>query len=161
MTKIEANPEAQPKTLKEVCGGDDKWALKHLPEEACARYTNEVVPLVRKKAGSLNPWETFTVEHVQSVINEVFGKGVYKVKSDGVWYGLVSTVHRNYDMVVLTNQIRDHVSLTKLAQWVCTMRIRHHRRIHRRIQERLEQSRSNHRTDRNFIREDEDKYNRQ
>ena len=58
MTKIEANPEAQPKTLKEVCGSDDKWALKHLPEEACARYTNKVVPLVHKKAGSLNPWET-------------------------------------------------------------------------------------------------------
>ena len=34
MTKIKANPEAQLKTLKEVCSGDDKWALKHLPEEA-------------------------------------------------------------------------------------------------------------------------------
>ncbi|KAK2466528.1 hypothetical protein APHAL10511_001390 [Amanita phalloides] len=96
MTKIEVNPEAQPKTLKEAHGGDDKWVLKHLLDEAHVQYTNKVVPLVCKKAGSLNPWESFTVEHVQSVVNEVFGKGTYKVKSDRVWYGLTMSRLQNW-----------------------------------------------------------------
>lgn len=94
MTKIEVKAIA-PKTLKEARGGDDNWALKHLPEQARIPYTNIVVPLARKKAGSLDPWESLTVEHIQDIVDHVFGKQ-YKVTRDGVWYGLVSLSHFNF-----------------------------------------------------------------
>ena len=114
MTKIEANPEAQPKTLKEVRGGDDKWALKHLPEEARIRYTNEVVPLARKKAGSLNPWDQLTAENLQTLIDKVFGKGQYRVTNDGVWQGLVRSICRPTS--TLTNLIQSE-TLSRLQNW--------------------------------------------
>ena len=123
MTKIEVNPDA-PKSLKEARGGDNKWALKHLPEQARIPYTTFVVPLARKKAGSLDPWENLTVEQIQSIVDDVFGKEKYKVTGDGVWYGLVGvTIISN--IYALTNLIGDYVSVAGLAQWVRAKRTRH------------------------------------
>lgn len=82
----------QPKTLKQVRGGADKWALSHLPSEARIKFTNNVVPLARKKAGSLDPWENLTVEHVQDIMDIVFNQGKYKVSADNVFYGLVRSM---------------------------------------------------------------------
>lgn len=114
MMKIEANPKAQLKTLKEVCGSDYKWALKHLTKEAHIQYTNEVVPLVHKKAGSLNPWDQLTAENLQTLIDEVFGKGQYRVTNDVVLQGLVRSIC--HPISTLMNLIQSE-TLSCLQNW--------------------------------------------
>lgn len=89
--KIEANPIAdEPKTLKQARGGGNKWTLAHLPDQKGSDFTDLVAPLIRKQAGtSLNPWLNPTVEQVQDIVDNVFGKGKYTVTENGPWYGLV------------------------------------------------------------------------
>jgi hypothetical protein len=56
--KVEMNAVAvRPKTLKEARGSHDKWVLGHLPQGTGIIFTKEVIPLARKKAGCLDPWD--------------------------------------------------------------------------------------------------------
>lgn len=88
--KVEMNAVAvRPKTLKEARGGHDKWVLGHLPQGTGITFTKEVIPLARKKAGCLDPWDNLTVQHVQEIVDKVFGSGKYEVTEDDAWYGLV------------------------------------------------------------------------
>lgn len=93
MVKVEMDTVAlRLKMLKEARGGNDKWNLGHLPKDTSITFTKEVIPLARKKAGCLEPWDNLTVEHVQEIVNKVFGPGTYQVAEDDAWYGLVSLV---------------------------------------------------------------------
>ena len=78
------------RTLKEAHGGSNKWALRHLPAGTADRFSSEVVPLVCKKAGALDPWDNLTIQQVQDIIDKVYGVESYKVVEEGVWFGLVS-----------------------------------------------------------------------
>jgi hypothetical protein len=92
MVKIEPNAVVHKSTLKAARNGDKKWKLCYLPGgvEVQSKFTNEVAPLVRKKAGTLPPWDNPSVDDIQVIIGAVFGKGAYSVTEDNVWYGLVS-----------------------------------------------------------------------
>ena len=64
--------------------------LGHLPDKKGPQFTELVAPLVRKKVGtSLNPWDNLKVEHVQEIVDHVFGQGKYGAVEDSPWYGLV------------------------------------------------------------------------
>ena len=78
-----------PKTMKEVRGGDEKWQDKHLPADAKVRFKEEVVPRIRQLLGSLDPWEPLTPEHVQKVLDDVFGEGKYQATRNEVFFNLV------------------------------------------------------------------------
>ena len=76
-------------TGRELRDGADKWTLKHLPPGTAARYTNEVVPLLKEIMGTKEPWKVVTVSEVQEAVDRVFGKGQYPVAYKSAWYGLV------------------------------------------------------------------------
>jgi hypothetical protein len=75
--------------MKEARGGDEKWQEKHLPADAKARFKDEVIPRVRRLLGSLEPWTLLTPEHVQEVLDDVFGEGTYQAARNEVFYNLV------------------------------------------------------------------------
>jgi hypothetical protein len=79
----------QLRTLKEAHGGSNKWALKHLPTGTADCFTNDVVPLARQKAGTLDPWDNLSIQQVQDILDKVYGAKSYKVVEDGIWFGLV------------------------------------------------------------------------
>lgn len=75
--------------MKESRGGDDKWQEKHLPPEAKARFKEEVVPHIRLLLGSLEPWDLLTPEHVQKVLDLVYGVGTYQATKTDPFFNLV------------------------------------------------------------------------
>ena len=46
-----------------------------------------VTPRVRKKTGSLAPWDNLSINQIKEIVDEVFGDGVHQVAEDGVWVG--------------------------------------------------------------------------
>ncbi|KAG6874333.1 hypothetical protein C0992_007887, partial [Termitomyces sp. T32_za158] len=77
-------------TLTELRGGKKKWNLNHLPSGTSSQFTSMVIPLVKEKAGTLAPWATLSTPELQSIIDAVYKRGTYVVKSGDVWHGLVS-----------------------------------------------------------------------
>ncbi|KIL55035.1 hypothetical protein M378DRAFT_182338 [Amanita muscaria Koide BX008] len=89
LVKIAPNP-AVPKTQVEARNGDKKWAKRHLPKVAQDEFETVIVPLVRLKAGTLEPWDLLKVEDVQAIVDDVFGSEKYSVAPDGPWMNLVN-----------------------------------------------------------------------
>ncbi|KAM6503689.1 hypothetical protein JOM56_000632 [Amanita muscaria] len=81
LVKIAPNP-AVPKTQVEARNGDKKWAKRHLPKVAQDEFETVIVPLVRLKAGTLEPWDLLKVEDVQAIVDDVFGSEKYSVAPD-------------------------------------------------------------------------------
>ncbi|KAF8338368.1 hypothetical protein F5887DRAFT_517186 [Amanita rubescens] len=65
--------------MKEEYVGDTHWKLKHLPgnEATQKKFTDVLVPRARKLVGNLEPWETLKHNHIQPLLDEVYGIGVY------------------------------------------------------------------------------------
>lgn len=112
MVKIKDHGIAQPKTKKEACGSDEKWKLKHLnSRELEDKFTRDVAPQARKKAGSLEPWANLTVKQIKEIVDEVFGDSVHEVTEDGVWVGLV-----RYSLFIILSNIMLKVN-QRLHTW--------------------------------------------
>jgi hypothetical protein len=75
--------------MKDVHGGDEKWQDKHLPADAKVLFKDQVVPRLRLLLGSLEPWASLTLEHVQTVLDSVFMPGKYKAAKKEVFFNLV------------------------------------------------------------------------
>ncbi|KAJ6549175.1 hypothetical protein B0H10DRAFT_2243012 [Mycena sp. CBHHK59/15] len=85
---------ARPLTKKEQRNNAKKWALAHLPAGTDSLFTNELVPLARELLGTLPPWSSLTADHVQGLVNRVYGtkkdKPIHKVSADGIWCGMLA-----------------------------------------------------------------------
>ncbi|KAJ6612056.1 hypothetical protein B0H10DRAFT_2437177 [Mycena sp. CBHHK59/15] len=83
---------ARPLTKKEQHNNAKKWALAHLPAGTDSLFTNELVPLACELLGTLPPWSSLTADHVQGLVNRVYGtkkdKLIHKVSADGIWCGM-------------------------------------------------------------------------
>jgi hypothetical protein len=75
--------------MKEARGGAEKWQERHLPSDAKSQFKDDVVPRVRQLIGSLDPWVQLTPEHVQKVLNHVYGDGKYQASKNDVFFNLV------------------------------------------------------------------------
>ncbi|KAG6822793.1 hypothetical protein H0H92_012585, partial [Tricholoma furcatifolium] len=79
-----------PRTQKELRGGRAKWLLTDLPDNAGNTFSNELMPLIRRKAGTLAPWTNLSTNELQELVDEVFGTGTYTVEAGDAWSGLAS-----------------------------------------------------------------------
>ncbi|KAF8332229.1 hypothetical protein F5887DRAFT_1080892 [Amanita rubescens] len=86
--KIEEKTVESSKNAK---NGAKKWKLIHLPDspESEYPYSSHVVPLARKKTGTLEPWEMISVDDLQVIVDQVYPEKWYKVETNNVWFGLV------------------------------------------------------------------------
>lgn len=83
----------KPLTKKTIRNGARKWKLEHLPPGTERVFTDQIVPLVKAKAGELeHPWAELSPSQIQEVVDHVFGRDTYTVVADDVWCGLVSDV---------------------------------------------------------------------
>ncbi|KAF7293854.1 hypothetical protein HMN09_01181400 [Mycena chlorophos] len=77
------------KSAKAQRGGRAKWDPDlDLPHGSQHLFKTAVTPLVRERAGALLPWVTPNVEHVQRVVDDVYGTKKFTVAVNGAWYGL-------------------------------------------------------------------------
>ena len=105
MVKIEVNPDASLKSMKEARNGNRKWKHSHLPDpvQTESPFKNVVVPHARKKAGMLIPWGLPSVKDLQEIVNEVFPGKEYTVTPNNVWYMLVSRCALIFSMYISNN----------------------------------------------------------
>lgn len=91
MIKVEANPEAPPRNMKEARNGDKNWKLAHLPDHTQTEtlFKTIVTTEAHKKVGLLEPWATLGVEDIQAIVDRVFPDKGYKVAKENAWYQLV------------------------------------------------------------------------
>ncbi|KAK7681441.1 hypothetical protein QCA50_015533 [Cerrena zonata] len=61
-----------------------------IPEDMREQWARLVVPLARELAGTLQPWASLDVSHVQSVIDRVYPQSGYIVRKGDVLYTLLS-----------------------------------------------------------------------
>ena len=57
-----------------------------------AAFTNEVAPLASSTVATqarVDPWCNLKVDQVQAIVDDVYGAGVFEVKEEGPWLGLV------------------------------------------------------------------------
>ncbi|KAG6818584.1 hypothetical protein H0H92_002606, partial [Tricholoma furcatifolium] len=87
MVKIVSTKHAPTKT--DIRGGTKKWNLYHLPQGTSDAFSDQVVPLVKAKVGTLEPWANLTIEDIQAIIDMVYGAGVHIVEAGDVWSTLV------------------------------------------------------------------------
>ncbi|KAF8808307.1 hypothetical protein BYT27DRAFT_7222942 [Phlegmacium glaucopus] len=90
--KIEAVSSA-PRTQREARGGSGKkWRLEHLPKDTSEAFTNQLVPLAKSLAGSLSPWEGFSREQVQELVDKIYGPAQFTVQNAPIdpWAPLIS-----------------------------------------------------------------------
>ena len=73
--------------------GEKNWTTKHLPAIAAKAFEDQVVPMMRMKAGLLPPWESPTMRDLQATMDKVYEEGKYNVKPNGPWWGLVCCIH--------------------------------------------------------------------
>jgi hypothetical protein len=87
------------KTQKAARDGAAKWTEEHLPDDPIGQlskadvklmFAQSVVPLVIRKTGTLKPWAKPSVSDVQAIVDEAYGAGIFTVRADDVWMGLVS-----------------------------------------------------------------------
>ncbi len=92
MVKIEEKIVEGSKNAK---NGTKKWKLAHLPDhpESENPFSNHVVPLARKKTGTLDPWEMISMDDLQAIIDQVYPEKEYNVEMGNVWFGLVRYCH--------------------------------------------------------------------
>ncbi|KAJ6556914.1 hypothetical protein B0H10DRAFT_1967495 [Mycena sp. CBHHK59/15] len=87
---------ARPLTKKEQQNNAKKWALAHLPAGTDSLFTNELVPLACELLGTLPPWSSLTADHVQGLVNRVYGtkkdKPIHKVSADGICWHIASAI---------------------------------------------------------------------
>ncbi|KAF8347310.1 hypothetical protein F5887DRAFT_1072830 [Amanita rubescens] len=76
--------------------GEKNWTTKHLPSVAAKAFEDQVVPMMRMKAGLLPPWETPTMRDLQATMDEVYREGQYTVKPHGPWWGLLNSWRRSF-----------------------------------------------------------------
>ena len=60
-----------------------------LPSGTRDIFTNALIPLLKIKAGTLEPWAGISSEHVQELVNTVFPEANHVVVDNDVWCGLV------------------------------------------------------------------------
>ncbi|KAG6824705.1 hypothetical protein H0H92_006092, partial [Tricholoma furcatifolium] len=89
-TNVKITPGHQTLTKTELRGGAKKWNLSHIPAEAKIKFSEEVVPSAKAVVGTLSPWATIDSKSLQKIMNEVFGEGVYEVRTGDAWNGLLS-----------------------------------------------------------------------
>ncbi|KAF8237733.1 hypothetical protein L208DRAFT_1245216 [Tricholoma matsutake] len=86
MIKIEANCQLAPiRTQKAAHGSDAKWKFNHLPAQTDDLFKDLLVPLARKMADNLGPWEVLPMMEVQKLVDRVYGPDQYVVAEDNVW----------------------------------------------------------------------------
>ncbi|KAF8810994.1 hypothetical protein BYT27DRAFT_7208870 [Phlegmacium glaucopus] len=91
---IEAVSSA-PRTQREARGGSGKkWRLEHLPKDTSEAFTNQLVPLAKSLAGSLSPWEGFSREQVQELVDKIYGPAQFTVQNAPIdpWAPLMSWI---------------------------------------------------------------------
>ncbi|KAJ7822703.1 hypothetical protein B0H13DRAFT_2447204 [Mycena leptocephala] len=87
---IQISKPPKPPTLKEIRQGRDKWTLDDFPSGASAKFKEVMTPLARVHMGQHeDPWEVFTDEQLEVVMDKIYGEHDYNVK-DPVWHGLVA-----------------------------------------------------------------------
>ena len=87
-----------PRTQREARGGSGKkWKLEHLPKGTSDVFTNQLVPLAKSLAGSLSPWEGLSKDHVQGLVDKIYGSAQYIVQDAPMdpWGPLVSVLFVN------------------------------------------------------------------
>ncbi|KAG6808990.1 hypothetical protein H0H92_002080 [Tricholoma furcatifolium] len=67
-----------------------KWNLNHIPSEAKDLFSDEVVPLVKAKVGTMAPWATINLKDLQIIVDGVYGQDVYDLQAGDAWTGLMS-----------------------------------------------------------------------
>lgn len=98
MTKIEVNPVA-PKPMADTRpAGVKNWSLKYLPQEIQADFEHAVAPRIRKKIGSLPPWESLEIGDIQVIVDDIYGKGTHIVTKNSFWVGLVRNLYSEHEM---------------------------------------------------------------
>jgi len=75
--------------MKDIRSGDEKWQEKHLPADAKTLFKDQVIPRLRQLLGALDPWANLTLDHVQKILDSVFGIDKYKAVKNEVFFGLV------------------------------------------------------------------------
>ena len=60
-------------------------------------FTNQLVPLAKSLTGSLSPWEGLSKEHVQGLVDKIYGSAQYIVQDAPMdpWGPLVSVLFVN------------------------------------------------------------------
>jgi hypothetical protein len=93
MIKIEMNHQPAPIWMQKAAqGGNAKWKLSHLPAQTDDLFKDTLMPLARKMAGNLGPWEALPVMGVQRLVDHVYGPDQYVIAEDNVWFSLVCPV---------------------------------------------------------------------
>ena len=53
------------------------------------QYTDLLVPCACKFVGNLEPWATLQAHHIQPLLDDMFGEGMYKAMENKAWYYVV------------------------------------------------------------------------
>ncbi|KAF8328738.1 hypothetical protein F5887DRAFT_1082943 [Amanita rubescens] len=123
MTKIEANPAAPKPMADGLPAGVKNWSLKYLPDDIRRDFEEVVAPRMRKKIGSLPPWESLEITDIQAIVDDVYGKGTHVVTKNSFWVRLanarVNTWRRGFveaaksSIEILFADYPDHFSSTE------------------------------------------------
>ena len=87
-----------PRMQCEARGGSrKKWKLEHLPKGTSEVFTNHLVPLTKSLVGSLSPWEGLSKEHVQELVDKIYGSAQYTIQDAPTdpWGPLMSLVFKS------------------------------------------------------------------
>ncbi|KAF8350325.1 hypothetical protein F5887DRAFT_914221 [Amanita rubescens] len=77
--------------------GEKNWTTKHLPSVAAKAFEDQVVPMMRMKAGLLPPWETPTMRDLQATMDKVYGEGNFVEAAEGSIKKVISNHSKNLD----------------------------------------------------------------
>lgn len=98
MTKIEANPVAPKPMTDGLPAGVKNWSLRYLPENIRGDFEEAVAPRIRKKIGSLPPWESLEITDIQAIVDDVYGQGTHTVTKKSFWVHLVCNLYSMHEM---------------------------------------------------------------
>ncbi|KAG6807050.1 hypothetical protein H0H92_008994, partial [Tricholoma furcatifolium] len=87
-SNIRITPGKQVMTKTDLRGGSKKWNLNHIPADAKDVFSDKVVPLVKAKVGTMEPWASIDLKGLQKIVDDVFGDEGYELSAGDAWTGL-------------------------------------------------------------------------
>ncbi|KAJ7724779.1 hypothetical protein B0H16DRAFT_1698549 [Mycena metata] len=88
---IKITVPSKPPTLKQLRSGRSKWTLDDLPHGSARLFKEVLTPLACVITGEQdNPWELFSEEQVQALLETVYGDDTEYSAQDPVWGGLIA-----------------------------------------------------------------------
>ncbi|KAG6806456.1 hypothetical protein H0H92_011270, partial [Tricholoma furcatifolium] len=89
-SNIRITPGKQVMTKTDLRGGSKKWNLNHIPTDAKDVFSDKVVPLVKAKVGTMEPWASIDLKGLQKIVDDVFGDEGYELSAGDAWTSLIS-----------------------------------------------------------------------